>query len=167
MPGGLHTTGRAGRPDVPLTSKQSGLIIVMGGSVFNTETSPNWTQTAERINSDCDDLGYSSKDFDSNFLSFLQFFPFLASYLQRLFHSFWNPLIYNVPLTFCSSYALSYFITSTPFLLLTICFFLSLSSFFPLLCLFQSDFLYTSYCLINNSVVQHRSCISLWFWSLS
>jgi hypothetical protein len=46
MPGGLHTTGQAGTPHVPATSKQYGLIIVMGGSVFNTEISSDGTQTA-------------------------------------------------------------------------------------------------------------------------
>jgi len=46
MPGGLHTTGQAGRPHVSPTSKQSGLIIVMGGLVFKTEISSDGTQTA-------------------------------------------------------------------------------------------------------------------------
>jgi hypothetical protein len=88
MPEGMHTAGPVGRPHVP-TSEQLGLIIVIGGSVFNAETSSDGTQTAVRINSACcDDLGYWSKGFDSNFLSLLQFLPFLASLLQRLFHSF-------------------------------------------------------------------------------
>jgi hypothetical protein len=91
-----------GRPALRSTNiQQSGLIILVGGSVFKTETSSARTETTDLISTACcDDLGYWSKGFDSNFLSFLKFFPFVASFLQRPFHSFWTPFIYNVPYSF-------------------------------------------------------------------
>jgi hypothetical protein len=143
MPRRMHTTGQPGRYHVPPTSEQSGLIIMIGGSVLSTETSSDGTQTAERINSACaDDLGYCSKVFDSNFLSFLPTILSFPCFVPSTSISFvLKPFLSIVPISLYFFFLLRSFLLHNlqPSLLLTMCFFISLSSFFPILCLFQRD----------------------------